>query len=99
MAELTSCMVGTVLGLPCDVENHASYLQSWLEVLREDRRAVFRAAAAAQKAADWMLALHPDFAQAAASSDEDQDGGAPAESPAAAAVPEGTPDRAAASLS
>lgn len=55
-------MVGAVLGLPCDVENHASYLQSWLEVLREDSRAVFRAAAAAQKAADWMLALHPDYA-------------------------------------
>jgi len=51
-----------VLGLPCDVENHASYLQSWLDVLREDKRAVFRAAAAAQKAADWMLSLHPDYA-------------------------------------
>ena len=90
-------MVGTVLGLPCDVENHASYLQSWLEVLREDRRAVFRAAAAAQKAADWMLALHPDFAQATASADDDQDDGTPAESLAAAVVPEGTPDLAPAS--
>ena len=58
---------------------------------------MFRAAAAAQKAADWMLALHPDFAQAAASADEDQDGGTLAESPAAAAVPEGTPDLAPAS--
>ncbi len=62
VADLTSCFVGTVLGLPCDVENHASYLQSWLEILREDKRAVFRAAAAAQKAADWMLSLHPDYA-------------------------------------
>ncbi len=52
--------------LPCDLENHANYLQSWLTVLRGDRRAIFRAAAAAQKAADWMLALHPDFAAAAA---------------------------------
>ena len=66
IAELTSCFVGTVLMLPCDLENHASYLQSWLTVLRGDRRAIFRAAAAAQKAADWMLALHPDFAAAAA---------------------------------
>jgi len=65
IAELTSCFVGTVLMLPCDLENHASYLQSWLTVLRGDRRAIFRAAAAAQKAADWMLALHPDFAAAA----------------------------------
>lgn len=73
VAELTSCMVGAVLGLPCDVENHASYLHSWLEVLREDSRAVFRAAAAAQKAADWMLALHPDYA---ARSGADPTGGA-----------------------
>ena len=66
VADLASCMVGSVLGLPCDLENHASYLQSWLTVLRGDRRAIFRAAAAAQKAADWMLALHPDYATAAA---------------------------------
>ena len=66
IAELTSCMVGTVLGLPCDMENHASYIQSWLAVLREDKRAVFRAAALAQKAADWMLALHPDYARVVA---------------------------------
>ena len=75
IAELTSCMVGTVLGLPCDVENHASYLQSWLDVLREDKRAVFRAAAAAQKAADWMLALHPDYARAAAAASAEREGG------------------------
>ena len=63
VAELISLMVGSVVGLSCDVENHASYLQSWLDVLREDRRAIFRAAAAAQKAADWMLTLHPDYAK------------------------------------
>ena len=62
VAELAGVFVGAVLGLPCDIENHASYLRSWLEVLREDGRAIFRAAAAAQKAADWMLALHPDHA-------------------------------------
>jgi len=76
IAELTSCMVGTVLGLPCEVENHASYIQSWLGVLREDKRAVFRAAAAAQKAADWMLALHPEYAQAVAGVEAGADAGA-----------------------
>jgi antirestriction protein ArdC len=35
---------------------HADYIGSWLEVLREDNRAVFRAASAASKAADWLLA-------------------------------------------
>ena len=37
---------------------HADYLASWLEVLREDNRAIFRAASAASKAADWLLSRH-----------------------------------------
>lgn len=37
---------------------HADYLGSWLDVLREDNRAIFRAASAASKAADWLLARH-----------------------------------------
>jgi antirestriction protein ArdC len=37
---------------------HADYLGAWLDVLREDSRAIFRAASAASKAADWLLARH-----------------------------------------
>lgn len=33
---------------------HAGYLQSWLTCLREDNKAIFRAAALAQKAADFI---------------------------------------------
>ena len=36
---------------------HADYLASWLEVLREDDRAIIRAASAASKAADYLLAF------------------------------------------
>ena len=36
---------------------HADYLASWLEVLREDNRAIIRAASAASKAADYLLAF------------------------------------------
>ena len=36
---------------------HASYLQSWLKVLRSDKRAIFTAAAHAQRAADYLLQL------------------------------------------
>jgi len=41
---------------------HADYIGSWLEVLREDDRAIVRAASAASKAADYLLAFrsHPD---------------------------------------
>ena len=37
---------------------HADYIGAWLAVLREDNRAIFRAASAASKAADWLLARH-----------------------------------------
>ena len=39
---------------------HADYIGSWLEVLREDNRAIVRAASAASKAADYLLAFQID---------------------------------------
>lgn len=35
---------------------HASYLSSWLEVLKRDKRAIFVASTKAQQAADWLIA-------------------------------------------
>lgn len=34
--------------------DHAAYIESWLRVLRNDKRAIFTAASQAQKAADWL---------------------------------------------
>ena len=70
-AEMGSAFLCAALGLSPTVR-HADYLGSWLEVLREDLsgdpavrgtagprgRAIFRAASAASKAADWLLARH-----------------------------------------
>ena len=39
---------------------HTDYLGSWLEVLREDNRAIVRAASAASKAADYLLAFRAE---------------------------------------
>jgi antirestriction protein ArdC len=36
---------------------HADYLGAWLDHLREDPRAIVRAASAASKAADYLLAF------------------------------------------
>jgi ParB family transcriptional regulator, chromosome partitioning protein len=36
---------------------HASYIASWLEVLKNDKRAIFTAAAHAQRAADYLYSL------------------------------------------
>ncbi|MGB5083331.1 MAG: zincin-like metallopeptidase domain-containing protein [Methylocystis silviterrae] len=63
VADIASCLVNSELGLPTDIENHASYVASWIKHLKDDKREIFRAAAAAQKAADYCLAFHPDFAE------------------------------------
>ena len=57
IAEMGSAFLCAALGIVPTVR-HADYLGSWLEVLREDNRAIFRAASAASKAADWLLARH-----------------------------------------
>ena len=42
-------------GLPTDPsKDHASYINSWLKVLKSDKKAIFTAAAKAQQAVDWM---------------------------------------------
>jgi antirestriction protein ArdC len=48
---------------------HADYIGHWLDVLREDNRAIFRAASKASKAADFILAFRPPVA--GASGDEE----------------------------
>jgi antirestriction protein ArdC len=36
-------------------EDHAQYIQSWLRVLKADKRAIFTAASKAQQACDWLI--------------------------------------------
>jgi antirestriction protein ArdC len=46
--------------------DHAAYLSSWLEILKDDARAIFTAASKAQAIADWMHAAQPASATQAA---------------------------------
>jgi antirestriction protein ArdC len=46
----------TSLGIVPTVR-HADYIGSWLDVLREDSRAIVRAASLASKAADFLLSF------------------------------------------
>jgi antirestriction protein ArdC len=64
VAEIAGAFVCASLGIVPTVR-HADYIGSWLDVLREDNRAVVRAASAASKAADFLLA----FAQPATEAD------------------------------
>ncbi|GAA0318362.1 zincin-like metallopeptidase domain-containing protein [Sphingomonas oligophenolica] len=63
IAEMGSAFLCAALGIVPTVR-HADYIGSWLEVLREDNRAIFRAASAAGKAADWLLERHAQACRA-----------------------------------
>jgi antirestriction protein ArdC len=62
IAEINAAFCCASLGIELTVR-HADYIGSWLEVLREDNRAIFRAASQASKAADWLLAFLPEDEQ------------------------------------
>ena len=58
MAELGAAFLCADLGItPKPREDHASYLAHWLQILREDKRAIFAAAAHAQRAVDSLRSL------------------------------------------
>jgi antirestriction protein ArdC len=56
VAEMAGAFVCAALSIVPTVR-HADYLSSWIEELREDNRAIIRAASAASKAADYLLAF------------------------------------------
>lgn len=58
VAELGAAFLAADLGLtPEPRADHASYIGSWLKVLKDDKRAIFSAAAQAQRAADYLTGL------------------------------------------
>ncbi|MBY5933102.1 DUF1738 domain-containing protein [Tateyamaria omphalii] len=57
VAELASCFLGQELGFSAHTrEMSAAYLDNWLRVLRSDKTAIFKHAADAQRACDWLIA-------------------------------------------
>ena len=56
VAEPGAAFVSGAIGIKLhDREDHAAYLASWLQALRNDNRCIFTAAKQAQAAADWLL--------------------------------------------
>lgn len=67
VAELGSAFLSADLDLtPEPRADHAAYIGNWLEVLQNDKRAIFTAAAHAQRAADYLASLQPVKTEAAA---------------------------------
>ncbi|GIW86356.1 MAG: antirestriction protein [Isosphaeraceae bacterium] len=64
VAEIGTAFLCCDLGItPEPRDDHASYLDHWLKVLKEDKRAIFQAAAYAQKAVDYLHGLQPQGVQ------------------------------------
>ncbi|WP_375414137.1 ArdC family protein [uncultured Bradyrhizobium sp.] len=58
VAELGAAFLCTELQLTPEIrEDHASYIANWLQVLKNDNRAIFTAASHAQRAADFVTGL------------------------------------------
>lgn len=59
VAEIGSCFLMGELGLPTSqhIDNHASYVKSWLKGMNDDPKFIFRASALATKAVDFILSF------------------------------------------
>ena len=87
VAELGAAFLSADLDLTPEVrEDHAAYIDSWLTVLKKDKRAIFTAAAHAQRVADFLHGLQPNpepeqrpeqIAEATSSPDETRPGPMP----------------------
>ncbi len=83
-AEMASAMLSMRLGIPSMIDGHASYVDHYLQILRKDKKEIFRAAKDAEKIARYVLGFHPDFRDELESEHRDQiqsvlDSGAPEE--------------------
>lgn len=63
-AELASVFLAAETGIPHDPSTHAAYAGSWIQALRNDKNEIFRAAHDASVAADFVLSLDRERANA-----------------------------------
>jgi antirestriction protein ArdC len=59
-AELASVFLAAERGIPHNPSQHASYVGSWIQALRDDKNEIFRAAQDASRATEFLLALERD---------------------------------------
>jgi antirestriction protein ArdC len=55
VAEIGAAFLGSHTAIPFEEMRHPEYINSWLQILKGDNRAIFTAAAKAQNAADFVL--------------------------------------------
>jgi antirestriction protein ArdC len=57
VAEIGTCYLQSVAGITSEFQQSTAYIQGWLGKLKNDKRFIFQAAKAAQKAVDFILNL------------------------------------------
>jgi antirestriction protein ArdC len=59
VAEMSACFVASEIGIPHGegLENHASYLRSWLEQMKGDTNFIFRASKMASATTDFLMSF------------------------------------------
>ena len=82
VAEIGSLTISNSCGLPAKIDNHASYIEHWLKVLRQDKKAIFLAAAKAGEAVDYLMGK-PQLDATAEVNPESPPAKSPSEKPAA----------------
>ena len=71
-AEMAAVFTVSALNIPDsnDLTNHAAYIGSWLEALKNDPKFIFKASAAASKSADYILSFSKPQEELVAGRDE-----------------------------
>jgi antirestriction protein ArdC len=59
-AEIASLMIGDRLGIGHDPGQHAAYVKSWVQVLKEDPKEILRASRDADKISNYVLSLEKE---------------------------------------
>ena len=59
IAELGGCFLASGIGLPTadNLTNHAAYIKGWIKAMKNDPKFIFRAAAQASKATDFVFSF------------------------------------------
>jgi antirestriction protein ArdC len=69
VAELGAAFLSVDLDLTPELrDDHASYIASWIKVLKDDNRAIFSAESHAQRAVDFLHVAHEESKATAMSS-------------------------------
>jgi antirestriction protein ArdC len=59
-AEIASLMIGDELGIGHDPGQHAAYVKSWVQVLKEDPKEILRASRGADEIRNYALGLEKE---------------------------------------